>query len=318
MMDSLNCVSQALQEFHDYKSAIIHQGARDNWGIPKLELQSIVSGICEYGIPMQWSADVTEHAHINEIKVPARAGNNQNYHNQISCHLNRLDKCFQFDLAIEEGHSLVPTLDEAKDCKEAHEPDVENLSMSMYITPTRHDVDYFSISFPLLEGSNPNVLKPLRMFATSTTAFHLATKPSSQLSLTKTANKYNLPNLIPAVSAFVAQWNGTSVAPDAIKLQVWHNVHVQQKSYHTEMLEPPQTLRAHPPSASNPYGPYDSVIISPQADSDWLTRRHGLVGHSVIQLRLVFQPLCCDFFAAYVHHFNIGNVSAVTRMHLLK
>ncbi|KAN0074461.1 hypothetical protein V8E55_011873 [Tylopilus felleus] len=269
MMDSLNHVSQALQEFHDHKSAIICQGAQDNWGIPKLELlQSVVSGIRESGTPMQWLADVTEHAHVDEIKVPAY---------------------------------------KAKDCEEAHEPDAEHLSMSMYITPTRPVADYFSISFALLEGSDPDVPKPLRMFTTSTTVFHLTTKPLSQLSLTGAANKYNLSNLIPAVSTFVAQWNGTSVAPDPIKLQVWHNVHVQQKSYHMEELEPPQTLCAHPPSASNPYGLYDSP-----------TRGHKVVGHSVIQLQLVFRPLHCDFFAAYVHHFNVGNVSAVTGMHILK
>ncbi|KAG2136459.1 hypothetical protein DEU56DRAFT_913035 [Suillus clintonianus] len=28
---------------------------------------------------MQWSADLTEHAHIAVVKVPARAGNNYNY-----------------------------------------------------------------------------------------------------------------------------------------------------------------------------------------------------------------------------------------------
>ena len=53
---------------------------------------------------MQWSANVTEHAHVDEIKVPVHSGNNQNYYSQIACHLDWLDKCFHFDLAtsIEE------------------------------------------------------------------------------------------------------------------------------------------------------------------------------------------------------------------------
>ncbi|KAF8545834.1 hypothetical protein OG21DRAFT_1491871, partial [Imleria badia] len=201
--DSLDRVTQALHEFHDHKSAIIHQGIRDS------------------GAPMQWSADVTEHPHVDKIKVPACAGNNQNYYNQISRYLDQLDKCFRFDLAtyIEECHSIVPPLDEVEDCEEAHKPDAENLSMSAYITPTRPVVDYFSILSALLERSDRNVPKPPRTFTTPTTVFHLATKPSSHLFLTEAADKYNLPNLIPAVCAFVAQWNGTSVAPDAIKLQ---------------------------------------------------------------------------------------------------
>ena len=78
-------ISTALDEFHQHKSAIIEAGARvgkgnrpiDNWYIPKLELmQSVVPNIRANGAPIQYSADVTEHAHITKIKNPARAGNN--------------------------------------------------------------------------------------------------------------------------------------------------------------------------------------------------------------------------------------------------
>ena len=318
MADSLDCLAQALQEFHDNKAAIICHGARDNWEIPKLELlQSVVPDIYQSGALMQWTADVTQHAHVEEIKVPACAGNNQNYYNQIACHLDRLDKCFQFDMAtyIEEHRYIVPAVDEGF-IEEDHEPDAEKVSISKYITPMRPIVDYFSTSSTLLEGSDPAALQPFRTFATSTTAFHIATKPSSRLSLAEAAAKYDLPNLIPAISAFLAQRNGTLASPDEIKLQIWHNVHVQQRSYHSEELEPPQTLCASPPSAANPYGQYDSVIVNPQSDSDW--PRHGLVGHSVVQLQMIFRPLRCNFFAAYVQRFNVGNVNSATGMHLLK
>ena len=69
---SLNWVARALQEFHDNKDAIICHGTRKNWKLPKLELlQSVVPGIHQSGAAMQWSANVTEHTHIKEIKVPA-------------------------------------------------------------------------------------------------------------------------------------------------------------------------------------------------------------------------------------------------------
>ena len=315
--NSLDRVAQALQTFHDNKVAIIRHGVRNNWEIPKLELlQSVVPGIRQSGAPMQWTADVTEHAHVDEIKVPARAGNNQNYYSQIARHLDRLDKCFRFDLAtyIEEHRST----DEGfiEDFEEDHEPDTEKLSISEYNTPTRPLMDYFSTSSALLEGSDPAAPKPFRTFATSTTAFHLATKPLSRLSVAEAAVKYDLPDLGPAISAFLAQQNGITVSLDTIKLQIWHNLRVQQRSYHSEELEPPQTLRANPPSTANPYGQYDSVIVGSQPDSDW--PKHGLAGHSVVQLRMIFRPLHCDFFAAYVQRFNVGNLSAVTGMHLLK
>ena len=102
---SIERVASALQEFHDHKDSILKQGVRDNWKIPKLELlQSVVPSIRQSGAVIQWPADITEHAHVDEIKVPARASNNQNYYSQISRHLDRLDKCSRFDLAtyIEE------------------------------------------------------------------------------------------------------------------------------------------------------------------------------------------------------------------------
>jgi len=82
-------ISAALDEFHANKDTIgIMSGIRHrkgnkaiaNWHIPKLELmQSIMPSIQNSGVTGQWSADVTEHAHITEIKDLARLSNNNNY-----------------------------------------------------------------------------------------------------------------------------------------------------------------------------------------------------------------------------------------------
>ena len=102
-------ISAALLEFHHSKAAVFAAGARvgkknkpiENWFILKLELlQSVVPSIYHNGAPIQWLADITEHAHITDIKDPARAGNNQNYDAQICRHLDRSDKCHRFDLAM--------------------------------------------------------------------------------------------------------------------------------------------------------------------------------------------------------------------------
>jgi hypothetical protein len=271
---------------------------------------------------MEWTTDVTEHVHVDEIKVPARTGNNQNYYNQITHHLDRLEKCFRFDLAmyIEERCHLDPTVyeDFSGDSSygEDHEPDAENFSISEYVAPTHPSIDYFSASLALLEGSAPTAPRPFRMFATSTTAFHVAIKPSSWLTLAEAAVKYRLPDLIPAVSTFLTQQNGSAVPLENIKLQIWHSVRVQQMLYHSRDLEPPQTLHATPPSVTDPHGQYDSVIVSTQPESDW--PKSGLVGHVVVQLQIIFRLLHCDFFAAYVQCFNAGSASKVTGMHLLK
>jgi len=107
------------------------------------------------------------------------------------------------------------------------------------------------------------------------------------------------------------------------KLQIWHKVRVQQVSYHnSETVLLPQTLRAIPPSTANRFGRYDSVIISPGAQSDW--PQNGLAGHSVAQLWMIFHDPCSDSFFAYVHHFKIvpqsnsTNINSATGMYMLK
>ncbi|KAI6095344.1 hypothetical protein F5141DRAFT_976783, partial [Pisolithus sp. B1] len=62
-------VASSLQEFHDHKEAIVSEGIQADWQILKLELlQSVVPSIWQSGAVMQWLADITEHAHIKEIK----------------------------------------------------------------------------------------------------------------------------------------------------------------------------------------------------------------------------------------------------------
>jgi len=88
-LDKLEC---SLADFHKHKDSILAANARqgkgnqpiDNWYIPKLELmQNIAPSICHSGVAIQWTADVTEHAHITEIKDPAQQSNNNNYDPQI-------------------------------------------------------------------------------------------------------------------------------------------------------------------------------------------------------------------------------------------
>ena len=157
------------------------------------------------------------------------------------------------------------------------------------------------------------------------TALHLATKPSSRLTINEAAVVHGLPDLIPAIFTFSAQQNNldNSTLNGDRRLQVWHKLRIQQTSYHNKAtLEAPQTLRSIPLSTTNPYRLYDSVIISPLPESDW--PRSGLTGHSVVQLRLIFRVLGSDIFAAYVQPFNVAprsgpnNTCAVTGMHILK
>ncbi|KAJ6545132.1 hypothetical protein B0H10DRAFT_1969908 [Mycena sp. CBHHK59/15] len=99
--NTLSKMDEALKFFHDHKHAILKAGVRtgkkgriNNWHIPKLEfMQSVVPNTKANGIPLQWTADVTEHTHITEVKDPADNSNNQNYEQQICQHLDCREKC---------------------------------------------------------------------------------------------------------------------------------------------------------------------------------------------------------------------------------
>ncbi|KAL4063628.1 hypothetical protein V8B97DRAFT_1876514, partial [Scleroderma yunnanense] len=82
-----------------------------------------------------------------------------------------------------------------------------------------------------------------------------------------------------------------------------------------------QTLHALLPSPSCPHGLYDAVVINADEWSDWLS----LVGHSVVQLQVIFHPVHSEQFMAYVQCFNIvpqqgtvNHVNPVMGMHLLQ
>ncbi|KIK12449.1 hypothetical protein PISMIDRAFT_120875, partial [Pisolithus microcarpus 441] len=181
---SLANLEKCLWEFHDHKDVIVHAGAwRDSWAIPKLELlQSVVLSIHLSGAVMQWSADVTEHAHVQEIKVPTHAGNNQDYYSQRSRYLDHSEKCFHFDIAT-FWQSQVNKVSQNKDDEDfkrdnEHEPDSEDSSLSDYMTTICPIGNYFAVAEALQCRCIPAAIKPCCTFSTAMTTFHLASKPS--------------------------------------------------------------------------------------------------------------------------------------------
>ncbi|KAI6028037.1 hypothetical protein PISMIDRAFT_98968 [Pisolithus microcarpus 441] len=148
----------ALASFHTHKDAILAAGGcTKHFQIPKLEfMQHVMPSIRALGAPMQWSVDVTEHAHMTEIKNPAHAGNNQNYYTQIACHLDCSNKCFRFDLAtgIVSFNNSYPDDDDNNLADKDHEPDDEKSCTIFYHSPMQKIVDYFKITGALSDKTS--------------------------------------------------------------------------------------------------------------------------------------------------------------------
>ena len=281
----LSKLDAALQSFHDNKEAIIAAGVHSHFEIPKLELlQHAVPSIQASGAVLQWSADVTEHAHVTEIKKPAHARNNQNYYSQIAWHLDHAEKCTRFDVAtciLLLCGGVGDADEEDKDYQ--YEPDEETDIDLCYTSPTRKVINYFNIASSLSNGDFPDSPKPFRTFASSTTTINLAVKPSLRMSIEDASDLFQIPNLRPAICEYLycsARGEAHEVSGcrpatarcdvPATGLQIWSKIRVQQQTFHDSgMVEPPQTLVISPPSQHNASGTYDFVIVSPMADSDW-------------------------------------------------
>ncbi|KAI9570933.1 hypothetical protein HD554DRAFT_2037123 [Boletus coccyginus] len=248
--ESLGKLTDALQLFHNHKDAIVQASVRNNsWEIPKLELlQSMVSSIQCSGPAMQWSTDATKHAHVQEIKVPARLSNNQNYYNQIAYYLDRSDKCFHFNVATyleaQREQTCLPNEDDLDfDREDDQDNDIESdtHSLSEHMNLSLHTtVDEAAILFEILD-LHPVIWEFLQ---------HVQNCTNHDVLGNRTQN-LNCP--LPFD-----------------RIQVWYKLCVQQFLYHMDQrVDAPQTLRAFPPSPDRPHGLYDSVVISPGSDSDW-------------------------------------------------
>lgn len=228
-------ITQSLQEFHANKQAILDAGARrgkktaiQHWQIPKLEfMQSVVSNIQLNGVAAQWSADVTEHAHIEVVKDPGRSGNNQDHEAQICRSLDRSDKLRQFDLAtsIKEANidfrSLLISQPEASSVLQDRDETLDlgnnmlsisttadllaNIESVSPLSSSSHPmVDYFDLASRLKEGRISSPF-PLRTHQSSShVTFHLNRDPTGKRALIDDiAKEYQLPDLRAALGDYL-------------------------------------------------------------------------------------------------------------------
>jgi hypothetical protein len=211
-------IQVSLALFHEHKQAILDAGARrgkkgkliDNWHIPKLELfQSVVPSIRNCGAPLQWSADVTEQAHITEIKIPSRATNNQQYEAQIIRHLDRAEKCQRFNLATslqdpEDRQAAIQTMEQLVSGSDEATHNNGSIQRRAGFFPSQ--INYFAQAAALMKGEVPAAPQPYRTFAADDVAFHLNRDPAFwHVAIEDIAKTFNLPDLPAALAHYVHQ-----------------------------------------------------------------------------------------------------------------
>lgn len=303
-------IQDALKEFHDHKHAILEVGAREDWHIPKLEfLQSAVAHIKANGAVSQWTADVTEHAHIEVVKDPGRSGNNQRYEDQICRALDREDKCRRFDLATAIRDARVEFGDDESSDSDTDGDDESTRRVSTASSlldrirtvssigkPYRPTANYFEEAARLsLEGGDSTPF-PYRTFSIRSTAFHLNRDPAfPKMTVNDVAIKFNVPDLAPALFHFYRRLEQDQKALYTIggrrpaitnsslpfhQLEVWSSVRMQLKDYHCpDVVLPSVKLNALPPSADWPFGRCDPAIANTDPGTEW--PKSGIAGEII-------------------------------------
>jgi len=323
----IEVINSALCEFHSHKDSILDAGLHcgkankpiNNWHIPKLELmQSMVPSILRAGVPIQWSADLTKHAHIKQIKDPARASNNNNYDPQICRQLDHLEKCRNFDVAM---FLKDPALwrDMATGTADEHEKSDPHVSL-------RPVTDYFVRSLQLASSPPDIIPLPRRAFSVNCVAFNLAYDPSiHRISIDEVAEQFGLPDLRAALADFLCYEKVCGV--DSVhpigggprrslenaelpfkNVQVWFKLRLQVTDIHTNTILPVQTILACPPDGSWPYGRYDSVVVNTDSAKVWpASGLQGLVSSYIsvdsIHMSSLIRTLRCT---ALSHHATLG------------
>ncbi|KAI6019279.1 hypothetical protein BKA83DRAFT_4056954 [Pisolithus microcarpus] len=346
-------ISAALLEFHNHKDAITSEGLRrgtesgaalDHWLIPKLELmQSVAPSISELGVPVQWSADTTEHAHIEVVKEPASTTNNQNYDAQICCYLDCVERCRLFETAIRlcalnstndaRDHDVLdsPVEDSGSRDDETTMEDSEEDAVAVLNdiwSPKRPVPNFFATAEQLRTALPGSVPHPTHAFTSGATALHVNYTPAiKSISIDKVAELFNLPDLRGALADYLDHEGAHAQnfhsfgrqrrsPPDAHlpfrDLQIWYKVRLQQKSYHdSSSLGPVFTINARPPDRTWEYGRHDAAILQVDAHHEWPSS--SLVGHAVVDVRLIMCPVSpkgiwlvwSDRFLVYVQQFDI-------------
>ena len=293
-------ISDALATFHKNKQAILLAKARvgagnnpiDNFFIPKLEFfHSVATSICWSGAPIQWSADATERAHIDVVKVPSENTNNGQYGPHICRHLDRDEKGRLFDLAtaIHEaggdlGSIIYGSADDSGDEELDDDLNVGWIGELDTVTtacgPSRKQVDLFAAANALAARVSSEditgIPQPLRTFSTPWAAFNVNRKPDiPKISIDALAEMYKLPDLRPALLDFVSQYPGNPSShhiggrrgthPDPrlpfTDVIVWYSLRMQTYSSDDESVTDPRRLNAIPPCESWPLGRYDTALF---------------------------------------------------------
>ncbi|KIJ12071.1 hypothetical protein PAXINDRAFT_15099 [Paxillus involutus ATCC 200175] len=221
-------IKDALTEFHEHKFSITNKGLRrgaksgaalNHWQIPKLELmQSVALSISQLGAPVQWSADMTKHAHIEVVKDPAALTNHHHFDSQICRYLDQMEKCRAFETATRLSSLLHTGVGSGQDIPDSEvdlaagdmddpdeDPEEHPMALLNDIWALKCPIpNFFAIAESLLTVAPGSIPYPIRTFTSGLTTFRLNYDPSiKHIVIDKVAKMFDIPDLCPAITDYL-------------------------------------------------------------------------------------------------------------------
>ena len=273
-------------------------------------MQSITPSVSQLGAPVQWSADTTEHTHIEVIKDPAASMNHHHFNSQICRYLDHIEKCQAFETATQLSSVLHTDPDNGQDIPD---PEVNSVAgdadnsngedddpeehptalLNDIWAPKRPVPNFFAITETLLITVPGSIPYPIHTFISAPTALHLNYDPSiKHIAIDQAAKMFNIPDLCPAITDYLGcegpyaqnfhSFGGQRCVHAGAhlpfsKIQVWYKVHLQQKLYHNcTSVGLVFTINAHPTNYAWEYGRHNAVILHIDERHEWPSS--GLTG----------------------------------------
>ena len=229
------------------------------------------------------------------IKDPAELSDNKDYESQICHFLDRHKKCHLFDnsvtLLLAGFHDIDSGLENKslEDDDEAAEPEDSNPHPMAVLTdlwgPVRQAMNFFDKAEKDAMAGASKVWPP-HSFIAGSSVIHLNYDPScNHISIDEALKCFSLPDLRGALVHYFIQEEWFSSNLHTIRqhrcatvdasllfddLQLWHKVHIQQKSYHdASVICPTFTVNASLPNGPWKYGHYNVAIFAINEAQHW-------------------------------------------------
>ncbi|KAG2076612.1 hypothetical protein BDR04DRAFT_1204687 [Suillus decipiens] len=297
MESSIALMTQALQDFHDNKQAILDadawqgkSGTKDDFFIPKLELMQSFTPIFHVGSLMQWTADVSECLLITHCKHPFECTScHRDFVVQITRILDQEETIQLFDLYTLLSSSLsMPGQDPLINAIMMEDEEITSTETDPTFTWVSNANPAAQLCLQVPHPVHNHFLKGIMSY-NAQIVFNVTLKADrSHLDISQLQSLYNIPDYSHALHLY-ASCNGC-IVPSQLLFNTWWKFRIQLYStFHTCRIMLSQQIHADLPSPSIPRGNCNTVLFNWRVDG-------GNDGASV--------PECLSQVLVYIQHFD--------------